>query len=162
MMGISGVIDYTELKVNGAVDDVQNSLTFESFIKGKSNELAYAFAKNVAQKYDDTGDKPSDTKKIFNPLIIYGDSGLGKTHLMKAIEHEVKKNHPELKIIYTTGESFINELVKALFCEVNPIPVKEALAMMGWCDPIIRSPLYRMEDANIARLEKAMKDLAII
>ncbi len=55
-----------------------------------------------------------------------------------------------------------NELVKALFCEVNPIPVKEALAMMGWCDPIIRSPLYRMEDNNLARLEKAMKDLAII
>ncbi len=108
--------DISEIEVRTAdfSDDVQNSLTFESFIKGKSNELAYAFAKNVAQKYDDTGDKPSDTKKIFNPLIIYGDSGLGKTHLMKAIEHEVKKNHPDLKIIYTTGESFINELVKAL------------------------------------------------
>lgn len=55
-----------------------------------------------------------------------------------------------------------NELVKALFCEVNPIPVKEALAMMGYCDPIIRSPLYRMEEANLARLTKAMKDLGII
>ena len=58
--------------------------------------------------------KVADTNTIFNPLIIYGDSGLGKTHLMKAIEHEVKKNHPELKIIYTTGESFINQLVKAI------------------------------------------------
>lgn len=55
-----------------------------------------------------------------------------------------------------------NELVKALFCEVNPIPVKEALAMMGYCDPIIRSPLYRMEEANLARLSEAMKDLGII
>ena len=55
-----------------------------------------------------------------------------------------------------------NELVKALFCEVNPIPVKEALAMMGWCDPIIRSPLYRMEEANLERLRKAMVDLGII
>ncbi len=55
-----------------------------------------------------------------------------------------------------------NELVKALFCEVNPIPVKEALAMMGWCDPIIRSPLYRMEEANLERLRKAMTDLGII
>jgi 4-hydroxy-tetrahydrodipicolinate synthase len=55
-----------------------------------------------------------------------------------------------------------NELIKALFCEVNPIPVKEALAMMGYCDPIIRSPLYRMEEANLARLRKAMQDLGII
>ncbi|MBQ9074912.1 MAG: dihydrodipicolinate synthase family protein, partial [Mogibacterium sp.] len=55
-----------------------------------------------------------------------------------------------------------NELVKALFCEVNPIPVKEALAMMGWCDPILRSPLYRMEEQNLERLRKAMLDLGII
>ena len=55
-----------------------------------------------------------------------------------------------------------NELVSALFCEVNPIPVKEALTMMGYCDPIIRSPLYRMEPENLARLTKAMKDLEII
>ena len=55
-----------------------------------------------------------------------------------------------------------NELVKALFCEVNPIPVKEALVMMGYCDPIIRSPLYRMEEANLERLANAMRDLGII
>ena len=55
-----------------------------------------------------------------------------------------------------------NELIKALFCEVNPIPVKEALAMMGWCDPILRSPLYRMEEANLARLKAAMEDLGLI
>lgn len=54
------------------------------------------------------------------------------------------------------------ELVNSLFCEVNPIPVKEALAMMGWCDPIIRSPLYRMEEANLARLRNAMTELGII
>ena len=55
-----------------------------------------------------------------------------------------------------------NELIASLFCEVNPIPVKEALTMMGYCDPIIRSPLYRMEEANLERLTKAMKDLDII
>lgn len=55
-----------------------------------------------------------------------------------------------------------NELVAALFCEVNPIPVKEAMSMMGFCDPIIRSPLYRMEEQNLARLRKAMQDLGII
>ena len=97
-------------------DEAKDSLTFENFVKGSSNDLAYAFCKAVAEKYDK--DKHStgniDPNKVFNPLIIYGDSGLGKTHLMKAIEHEVTKNHPELKIIYTTGEAFINELVRAL------------------------------------------------
>ena len=108
--------DVSEIEVKTAdfSEDAQNSLTFDNFIKGKSNDLAYAFAIAVAHKYDETDEKQTDTNKIFNPLIIYGDSGLGKTHLMKAIEHEVKKNHPELKVIYTTGESFINELVKAI------------------------------------------------
>ena len=55
-----------------------------------------------------------------------------------------------------------NELVKDLFCEVNPIPVKEAMVMMGYCDPIIRSPLYRMEDANLAKLRSTMQGLGII
>ena len=87
--------------------------TFDNFIKGSSNELAYAYCRSVADKYDKKPDE-IDPNKVFNPLLIYGDSGLGKTHLMKAIENEVRKNHPELKIIYTTGEAFINELVKAL------------------------------------------------
>ena len=55
-----------------------------------------------------------------------------------------------------------SELIAALFCEVNPIPVKEAMAMMGWCDPIIRSPLYRMEPANLERLQNAMRELGLI
>jgi len=55
-----------------------------------------------------------------------------------------------------------SELIAALFCEVNPIPVKEAMAMLGYCDPILRSPLYRMEEQNLERLTKAMKNLNII
>ena len=103
-----------EVKVADFSDEENNNLTFDNFIKGKSNDLAYAFSTAVAHKYDEDQKTPSNTNTIFNPLIIYGDSGLGKTHLMKAIEHEAKKNHPELKIIYTTGESFINQLVKAI------------------------------------------------
>ncbi|MBR1862977.1 MAG: chromosomal replication initiator protein DnaA [Ruminococcus sp.] len=96
-------------------EDTKNSLTFENFIKGSSNELAYAYCTAVARKYAKGGSSGEiDPNKVFNPLIIYGDSGLGKTHLMKAIEHEVRKNDPDLRIIYTTAESFINELVKAL------------------------------------------------
>ncbi len=86
-------------------------LTFENFIKGKSNELAYAYCIAVSGKNNIA---KTTGRTVFNPLFIYGDSGLGKTHLLKAIEHEVKKNHPELNVIYTTGESFTNELVKSV------------------------------------------------
>ena len=86
-------------------------LTFENFIKGKSNELAYAYCLAVSGKNNLSN---HTSRTVFNPLFIYGDSGLGKTHLLKAIEHEVRKNHPELNIIYTTGESFTNELVKSV------------------------------------------------
>ena len=91
---------------------INETLTFENFIKGKSNELAYAFCIAVAGKNESS---PSPVaNKTFNPLFIYGDSGLGKTHLMKAIENEVLKKNPDLNIIYTTGENFVNELVMAL------------------------------------------------
>ncbi len=86
-------------------------LTFENFIKGKSNELAYAYSTAVSGKSNVNN---QIGKAVFNPLFIYGDSGLGKTHLLRAIEHEVKKNHPTLNIIYTTGESFTNELIRAV------------------------------------------------
>ncbi len=89
-----------------------SSLTFENFVKGKSNELAYAFSIAVAGKNDTSGEL--NTNQAFNPLFIYGDSGLGKTHLMKAIENEVKKKKPDINLIYTTGENFMNELVKAI------------------------------------------------
>lgn len=91
---------------------INDALTFENFIKGKSNELAYAFCIAVAGKNNNSSVPVAN--KTFNPLFIYGDSGLGKTHLMKAIEHEVLKKNPDLNIIYTTGENFVNELVRAL------------------------------------------------
>ncbi|MBP3272507.1 MAG: chromosomal replication initiator protein DnaA [Ruminococcus sp.] len=88
----------------------QDKLTFENFIKGKSNDLAFACCTAVANKADG-GD---DNTQVFNPLFIYGDSGLGKTHLMKAIEFQIKSRHPELNLIYTTTENFTNEFVQAL------------------------------------------------
>ncbi|MGN1113906.1 MAG: chromosomal replication initiator protein DnaA [Oscillospiraceae bacterium] len=91
---------------------VGDTLTFDNFIKGKSNELAYAFCISVAGKNDSSPSQVAN--RTFNPLFIYGDSGLGKTHLLKAIEHEVKSKNPNLNIIYTTGENFVNELVMAL------------------------------------------------
>lgn len=88
----------------------QEKYTFENFIKGKSNELAFACCTAVANKIDGG----TDGTEMFNPLFIYGDSGLGKTHLMKAIEDRVLRLYPELTLIYTTTENFTNEFVQAL------------------------------------------------
>ncbi|HIS24389.1 MAG TPA: chromosomal replication initiator protein DnaA [Candidatus Faeciplasma gallinarum] len=109
----NGFSEY-EKKMNDLISSHRRSdydLTFENFIKGKSNELAYAYCIAVSGKNNVNNQLH---KSMFNPLFIYGDSGLGKTHLLKAIEHEVRKNHPDLNVIYTTGESFTNELVRAV------------------------------------------------
>ncbi len=74
---------------------------FASFVVGPSNKFAYAAAKNVA----------SNPGRFYNPLFIYGRSGLGKTHLLNAICLEVEKKYPDANIIYTTSENFTNELV---------------------------------------------------
>lgn len=78
--------------------------TFENYIVGSNNRFAHAAAIAVSEN--------PGTK--YNPLYIYGGVGLGKTHLMQAIGHAIKKNNPNINIIYTTGESFTNELVSAI------------------------------------------------
>lgn len=78
--------------------------TFERFIVGSSNKFAHAAAIAVSKT-------PAE---IYNPLFIYGQSGLGKTHLMYAIANVIRNNHPQYKIIYVKGEDFTNELVTAI------------------------------------------------
>ncbi len=75
--------------------------TFSNFITGPSNRFAHAAAINVA----------NNPGKAYNPLFIYGHSGLGKTHLLLAIMNEIKSNNPDANIIYTSGEHFTNELI---------------------------------------------------
>ena len=79
-------------------------LTFDTFIVGSSNKLAHAAAYAVSQK-------PSTA---YNPLFIYGDSGLGKTHLLNAIKTEIHKNYPDYNIVYVDGETFTNEIIAAI------------------------------------------------
>ena len=79
--------------------------TFERFVVGNTNKFAHAAALAVAEKRQ---------KQDFNPLFIYGESGLGKTHLLHAIRHSVEKNFPHFHIVYVTGENFTNELIEAL------------------------------------------------
>ena len=80
--------------------------TFDTFVVGKSNELAYKASLAVAK--DPAG------LEVQNPLFIYGNSGLGKTHLLYAIKNVISKNYPEKKIIYVKGENFTNELIESL------------------------------------------------
>ena len=78
--------------------------TFENFIKGPSNQFAYAAAQAVA----------ANPSGAYNPLFIYGPSGLGKTHLLNAIQVEIKKNHPDFNIVYVDCEMFTNEIITAV------------------------------------------------
>ena len=81
-----------------------DEFTFATFVVGPSNKLAYAASKAVA-------DHPAQN---YNPLLIYGDSGLGKTHLIYAIANVIRKNDPSSKIAYVKGDEFTNELVRAI------------------------------------------------
>jgi chromosomal replication initiator protein len=81
--------------------------TFESFIVGASNQFAHAAAMAVA-------DQPS---KSYNPLFLYGGVGLGKTHLMQAIGHTLKRRNPSLRLTYISAEKFTNEVIASIRLE---------------------------------------------
>ncbi len=80
------------------------NFTFDRFVVGSSNKFAHAAAMAVA----------NEETKNFNPLFIYGDSGLGKTHLLYAIRNTIKKKHPNYHIVYVRGDDFTNELIAAI------------------------------------------------
>ena len=78
--------------------------TFDRFVVGSSNKFAHAAARKVAE----------NPGLSYNPLFIYGESGLGKTHLLYAIAHTIHTEHPDYRIIYIKGDSFTNELIAAI------------------------------------------------
>ncbi len=75
--------------------------TFANFIVGSTNQFAYVAAVAVAK----------NPGSVHNPLFIYGESGLGKTHLLKAIKAEVLHNNPTMNVLYTSGENFLNDMI---------------------------------------------------
>ncbi len=83
---------------------INKNFTFDSFVAGSGSKFVYAAAKAVAEN-------PGET---FNPLFIYGESGLGKTHLMHAIANYISLHYPEKKVLYTTSENFLNEFIDSI------------------------------------------------
>ena len=98
------------LRANGTGSDSQpvqrmnQDFTFASFVEGKSNELAKAAAQQVAE----------NAGQSYNPLLLYGGVGLGKTHLMQAVGHQVRMNNPRARVVYLHSQRFVQDMVKAL------------------------------------------------
>ncbi len=89
---------------NGAGSLFDRRYVFDSFVVGTSNEFAHAAARAVAER-------PSQS---YNPLFLYGGVGLGKTHLLHAIGHQIQIQRPELKVMYLVAEQFVNELINSI------------------------------------------------
>ena len=98
------ISEYTKEKKEENSLPEMDGYTFDKFIVGASNRFAHAAALAVAEK----------PGKIYNPLFIYGNSGLGKTHLLLAIGQEIHEREPSKKIAYVKGVEFTIELVKAI------------------------------------------------
>jgi chromosomal replication initiator protein len=90
--------------------DLDPRYTFETFVVGSSNQIAQAACLAVAES----------PAKAYNPLVIYGGVGLGKTHLLQAIGHRLAQSHPHLRIQYLSSEKFTNDLISAIRHDKTP------------------------------------------
>src|SRR5205814_260304 len=101
------ILDALEKKVNRHSYDTwlkPTRYTFDAFVIGSGNQFAHAACQAVAER-------PS---KAYNPFFLYGGVGMGKTHLMQAIGHEVKMRQPQASICYVSSEKFTNEMINSL------------------------------------------------
>src|SRR5216117_3404716 len=100
---VSGV-KQSRLDFESSANQLNTRYTFDSFVDGKSNEFAHAASRAVAEQ-------PS---KAYNPLFLYGGVGMGKTHLMHAIGHTIKKRNPAMRLSYVSAEKFTIEVINSL------------------------------------------------
>ncbi len=110
---VEGSSIYTLTEMPDALEEstilLDKRYTFDSFVVGSSNKFVFAAAKSVAES-------PGEN---FNPLYIYGGTGLGKTHLLQAIANYITEHKPSLRVIYTTSEKFLNEYVDSMYSKKN-------------------------------------------
>jgi len=84
---------------------INPAFTFDSFVEGKSNQIARAASLHVAESPGTSG---------YNPLFLYGGTGLGKTHLMLAVGNQIKKDNPKARVMYLSSERFVQDMITAL------------------------------------------------
>jgi chromosomal replication initiator protein len=110
-------------------DPVSREYTFDRFVVGSTNKFAFTAAEKVA----------NEPGGAYNPLFIYGPSGLGKTHLLHAIANRVRKNNPTFRILYIQSEDFVNELIGNL---------RRGTDMQGFRDKYRNVDLFLMDDVQ--------------
>lgn len=96
----------TAQSVNIRADHLNAEYTFSTFVVGRNNEFAHAACYNVALN--------PGSAEGYNPLVIYGPTGMGKTHLLHAVGNKIKETHPHLRINYVRAEDFLNQCVSAI------------------------------------------------
>lgn len=111
---VDGSEEYTLREMPDALEEtpvvIDKRYTFDSYVVGSSNRFVFSAAKSVAEA-------PGEN---FNPLYIYGGTGLGKTHLMQAIANEIMTKKPTLRVLYTTSETFLNDYVNSMSAKKSP------------------------------------------
>src|ERR1017187_10134653 len=106
----SGLATVEATDVESASGSLNPKFTFDSFVVGACNQLAHAAARSVA----------TNPSRSYNPLFIYGGVGMGKTHLMHAIGRALINNHASMRIIYTSSERFMNDMITCIRLDRMP------------------------------------------
>ena len=116
---------------------------FENFVVGSNNDYAHAVSQAVAES----------PAKVYNPLFIYGGSGLGKTHLMHAIGHYILKHYPDMKVLYVSSEMFTSELLQAIRDTSSPVKINDFKKKYRSVDVLLIDDIQFLEGKDRTQIE---------